>query len=341
MNKKVSSFNEKWFRWLGIPVLAFILVLVLKKQPDCAAPTFLFNYFITAIFTFCIWNSNHIIVKYFRKRHPGLNETKTRILTTFVLTMLNTIVICIILDYILYLLFIKPGPYSISNHNLLTGIIASSFVLSVYEGLYFFEKWKDAMLNAEELKKANLQIQFDSLKNQVNPHFLFNSLNTLSSLVEEDSKSAVSFIQKMSNVYRYLLQSNDTSLTTLKKELEFIDSFVFMLKTRFDENFRVNINIEEEYLSYYLPPHTLQMLVENTVKHNEVSNEFPLTVSIFTEGSTLVVSNVIQRKSSLVKSNGVGLQNIMQRYELLTDRDVVIREENRMFIVKVPLLANQ
>lgn len=338
--KKSGTFNEHWFRWTGIPVLTFLLVLIIKKPVHCTMSQFWFDYAITLIFTFCIWNSNYYIVKYFRKKHPSLNETPTRILRTFVLTMLNTIVVCITLDYILFLIFRVTGSYALNGTNLLTGIVASSFVLSVYEGLYFFEKWKDAMLSAEELKKANLQIQFDSLKNQVNPHFLFNSLNTLSSLVEEDSKSAVSFIQKMSNVYRYILQSNDTSLTTVKKELEFIESFVFMLKTRFDKNFHVIINIEEEYHNYFIPPHTLQMLVENAVKHNEVSDEYPLTVTLFTEEDYLVVSNRIQRKSSLVKSNGVGLQNIMQRYELLSDKRVLISEENNTFIVKVPLLHN-
>jgi two-component system, LytTR family, sensor kinase len=336
------NFNEEKFRWFGIPLLSLFLVLVVNNKPDCVFPSFWSNLLVTLVFTFCIWNSNYLIVKKFRRRLPLLNQTRRRIVRTFLITCLNTIAICIILDFAFFNIFSMPGDYGLHTDSMFTGLMASAFVLSVYEGLYFFEMWRQAMLSAEELKKANLQIQFDSLKNQVNPHFLFNSLNTLSSLVEEDSARAVRFIQKMSSVYRYLLQGSDRELATVAQELEFINAYVFMLKTRFDDSFSIEINVADKYQMHLLPPHTLQMLVENAVKHNVVSSDNPLSVNIYTDDSGyLIVSNNLQRKNALVKSNGVGLNNIIQRYELLGDRKVIVTEAEEKFTVKVPMLQEK
>lgn len=330
-------FNEKKFRWLGIPLLAFFIMFVVKHNVFCLTAPFWVEYLITLVFTFFIWNSSYMIVKYFRKKMPSLADTKKRILTSLLLTTAAAVIITILLSFLFFNLMAKQGEFIFDANNLFTCILSNSFVLSVYEGLYFFERWNDAMVSAEELKKVNVQSQFDSLKNQVNPHFLFNSLNTLSSLVEEDSKQAVSFIHKMSNVYRYLLQGNEKSVTTVRNELEFIESYVYMLKTRFEDSLKVVIQVPEEAKDKFIPPHTLQMLVENAVKHNEVSNDHPLTVKVYIEDDFLIVSNNLQRKNSLVKSNGVGLQNILQRYELLGDRQVIISEDEHNFLVKVPL----
>ncbi len=335
------SFNEHKFRWFGIPLLALFIVLVVDRNHQCFAPGFWVDLLITSVFTFSIWNSNHLIISHYRRKLPSLSDTPRRILTTFFLTEINTVLICITLDYLLFIIFSKPAPYVVSSRGIIIGVMASSFVFSVYEGLYFFEKWKEAMLSAEELKKANLQSQFDTLKNQVNPHFLFNSLNTLSSLVEEDSKKAISFIQKMADVYRYILQNNDKPLIPLRQEMEFINSYVFMLKTRFDENLQVEISISQKHLDYLIPPHTLQILVENAVKHNEVSEENPLSVRIYSDDSGyLIVSNNLQIKNSLVKSNGVGLKNVLQRYALLSEKPVIISEENKEFTVTMPLIKD-
>lgn len=333
------TFNERKFKLLGVPLLTLFIVVVINKNVNCIAGIFWLDFFITLIFTSTIWGGCLKVIKRLQRKFPQLEQTKRRILFEFIFSMVTMAVITSILDIVFHFIFKDEGRPLFMVDNYLIGGVATAFVLSVYEGLYFFEKYQEALVTTEELKKSNLQSQFDSLKNQVNPHFLFNSLNTLASLIEEDKNASVKFVQKMSTVYRYLLQSNEKELTTIGKELEFIQSYIFMLKTRFDESLKVEIQIADEYKDYLVTPLTLQLLVENAVKHNVVSNENPLVIKIFVDDEKkLVVSNVLQRKTHLVKSNGVGLKNIMQRYELLGKRKVEVIVTEKRFEVKVPLM---
>lgn len=338
------TFNERKFKLLGVPLLTLFIVVVINKNINCVSGGFWLDFFITLFFTSSIWGGCLKVVKKFQIKFPQLHQTKKRILHEFVFCMITMTIITSVLDLIFYFIFKAEGRPLFMADNYLLGGVATAFVLSVYEGLYFFEKYQEALVTTEELKKSNLQSQFDSLKNQVNPHFLFNSLNTLASLIEEDKNASVKFVQKMSSVYRYLLQSNEKELTTVGTELEFINSYIFMLKTRFGESLKVEIDISDEYKDFLVTPLTLQLLVENAVKHNVVSSENPLIIKIFVDDEKrLVVSNVLQRKTHLVKSNGVGLKNIMQRYELLGKRKVEVVEAENRFEVKVPLMesANQ
>jgi LytS/YehU family sensor histidine kinase len=211
----------------------------------------------------------------------------------------------------------------------------------IYETTFFFSKWKQSVRETEELKKSNLQSQLDSLKNQVSPHFLFNSLNTLSSLIEEDQTQAVQFVNELSRVYRYLLQSNDKELTPLRDELSFLNAYFFLLKTRFGEAIQMEISINDEFMSYLIPPLTLQILVENAVKHNIVSQSKPLLIEVVYEGNEqMSVANNIQKKTVHVASNGMGLANISAKFKLLNQPEIVINTDNNKFKITLPLLKN-
>jgi two-component system LytT family sensor kinase len=194
-------------------------------------------------------------------------------------------------------------------------------------------------IQTERLEKESAQAQFMALKNQVNPHFLFNSLSILSSLVEVDAKLSVQFINRLSKAYRYILEQRDNERTRLQTELDFIDAYTFLLKIRFDEKLQVVITVSETDANRYaIAPLTLQLLIENAVKHNQMSAQKPLLVSIYTEGDYLIVANPLQLRPQNDNSMGVGLQNIMNRYALLTDRPVWIGEQDDQFVVKIPLL---
>ncbi|WP_421830368.1 sensor histidine kinase [Larkinella sp.] len=194
-------------------------------------------------------------------------------------------------------------------------------------------------IQTERLEKESAQAQFMALKNQVNPHFLFNSLSILSSLVEVDAKLSVQFINRLSKAYRYILEQRDNERTRLQTELDFIDAYTFLLKIRFDEKLQVAITVSETDANRYaIAPLTLQLLIENAVKHNQMSAQKPLLVSIYTEGDYLVVANPLQLRPQNDSSTGVGLQNIMNRYALLTDRPVWVGEQDDQFVVKIPLL---
>ncbi|MBO6607935.1 sensor histidine kinase [Psychroserpens sp.] len=192
--------------------------------------------------------------------------------------------------------------------------------------------------NAEKelLKRQSLQNELSALKNQINPHFLFNSLNSLNSLVR-GNEQATNFVNNLSYMYRYILQSGQQDLVTLSEELKFLDSYIHLIKTRYRDRFSIAITIDDIHLNKTIPSLTLQLLVENAVKHNEISEDKPLLVNIYSENDMLVVENDIQPRTTLVESTGQGIANINKRYILLKDKHISISESNNKFIVKLPL----
>lgn len=198
---------------------------------------------------------------------------------------------------------------------------------------------EELRVKAEQLRREATQAQFAALKNQVNPHFLFNSLSILTSLVEIDTRLSVQFINRLSKAYRYILEQRDSEQVSLKTELDFLDSYAFLLNIRFDDKLQVLPQVtSEEAIRYGIAPLTLQLLVENAVKHNQMSAEKPLVVSIYLEKDNLVIANPIQLRPQQEASTGLGLENIVNRYKLLTDRPVWTGEVDGNFVVKIPLL---
>ncbi|GAB3270863.1 hypothetical protein GCM10027347_41810 [Larkinella harenae] len=224
-----------------------------------------------------------------------------------------------------------------SNNGLTIVIMLSIFYLSANRRAN--RRLKDVQIRAERLEKEAILTQFAALKNQISPHFLFNSLSILSSLVHVDADLSEQFIDQLSRAYRYILEQKDNDKVRLKTELDFIRSYTFLLKIRFEESFDVLIDVPETVADqYFIAPLTLQLLVENAVKHNRMSPEKPQRVFVQTEGEFLVVHNRIQPREQLEHSTGLGLQNIINRYALLTDQPVWVGEQNGSFVVKIPLI---
>ena len=223
---------------------------------------------------------------------------------------------------------------------LIAGVGLLALALIFLSRMLVFQRKSEALrLKTQELAKQQLVNEISLLKTQVNPHFLFNSLSILSSLVRVDPDLSEQFIDQLSRSYRYILEQKDQSLVTLRTELNFIDSYAFLLKIRFQDKFNLDIDIPDEFLEKYkIAPLTLQLLVENAVKHNRMSVQEPLIIHISIEGDMLVVKNKLQARTTEVSSTGVGLQNIMHRYALLTNRQVIAGEDGNEFVVKIPIL---
>ena len=218
--------------------------------------------------------------------------------------------------------------------DFIIAILITLIISMFFHGRAFYINWKEALFKVEKLKNENLKSQYESLRNQVNPHFLFNSLNVLSELVYEDQGKAVEFIRKMSDVYRYVLEHKDQELVDLEVELAFLKSYGFLQKIRFGDNF--NLNVEQDGTGM-VPPLALQMLVENAIKHNVVSLAKPLQVDIIISDDRVVVRNNVQEK--LTKdSTGIGLSNLKARYRYLSDKEVEINNDQKTFEVALPLL---
>ncbi|MCK8520761.1 histidine kinase [Aquimarina sp. D1M17] len=210
------------------------------------------------------------------------------------------------------------------------------FVASI---LRYQIKQQKQLLENERLKQQNLQKELTALKNQINPHFLFNSLNSLNALIR-GNKEATKFVNNLSFLYRYILQSGERDLVTVEEELKFLQSYILLIKTRYQDRFNIDINIDEKLSGEEIPPLAMQLLVENAVKHNEISQENPLHVRVYSQDQALYVENIIKPRTSLVQSTGNGLANLDKRYYLLKKEHILIDKRNGVFVVKLPLNRN-
>lgn len=227
---------------------------------------------------------------------------------------------------------------SIKLRYFIPTLLITFFVSLFLNGRAFLLSWKATLIEAERLKKEQISARYETLKNQVNPHFLFNSLNVLASLVHRDANLSEKFIRQLSGVYRYILDSRDKEVVPLEEELETLRAYLFLMDIRFGTALQVEIDIPEN-TQLHLAPLTLQMLVENALKHNEVSKANPLHIRIFIENHQyIVVQNTLQGKNTLPDSTGVGLSNIRARYRMLLGKDVVVDDQGQYFTVKVPVI---
>lgn len=331
--------------WIIITVLMPPVILVMNywifgSRYFSESGIFWWSTFITAVIAFISWLLQIVVAIRLQKKFPAWGDTIRRLCIALSLYILIT-------SLTIYLVFLAYDYFSFFNYKIdwrrltlaiITGVLADVLAASFHEAAAFYERWKKVTLLAEQLKRENLQTQLDSLKAQVNPHFLFNSLNSLSSLISEDSVKAEKFLDELSKVYRYLLRNNEDDLTTLSEELQFIQSYYHLLKTRYGESLQVHTCIDDRYLEYQLPPLTLQLLVENAVKHNRMMKECPLRILLKNSGDRLIVVNNLQRKLRQVSSNRVGLGNIAKKYKLLQQEDILVKVDESEFAVEIPLI---
>ncbi len=212
------------------------------------------------------------------------------------------------------------------------------FLHCIHAIYYFILQYNNARFEAESLKKQTAEARFQALKNQINPHFLFNSFNVLSSLVYKDVEASSQFINQLSNVYRYLLFNQQNKVVQLFEEMKFIESYMYLLKIRFQDNLRFTIDIPEALNTTYIAPSTLQLLIENAIKHNVVSRKNPLEIKIASDKDYLIVQNTVQLKEVKEESTQLGLANIKSRYDYLGGKDTLVIESNGEFKVKIPIL---
>jgi LytS/YehU family sensor histidine kinase len=216
--------------------------------------------------------------------------------------------------------------------------IVVSFAISIFSAaMGFLKSWKESVLETERVKAEMLRYKYESLQNQINPHFLFNSFNVLSDLVYEDQKKAVNFIGQLSQLFRYVLESRDKELVPVAEELAFISAFAFLLQTRFEDKLNIEV-VLDSMPDEMMVPMTLQLLIENCVKHNEISASKPLHIRVYREDSMICVVNNRQPKALSEGSTGKGLNNLVQQYGFFTERRISISETGEDFLVKIPVL---
>lgn len=277
------------------------------------------------------------VLIWLQKKHPWRSGIFKRLFLEIFLTTITACSLIVVLTIVMLPIAPQDDLQTSIFNYLIVALIMNFVLVAITEGIFFFQQWKDSALEAERFKKESIRAQLESLKNQVNPHFLFNSLNTLSSLIDHDKEMSKEFLDDLSSVYRYVLQYKDEEIVSLKTELEFIRAFTQLLKKRHGDRVAFHYNIAKEDLEKGIPPMTLQLLVENAVKHNVASRKKPLKVEIFSQEEHLVIRNNLQRKKE-VKSTGIGLENIRSRYQYLIEKSIEIAENENYFEVRVPTI---
>ncbi|WP_041344134.1 sensor histidine kinase [Runella slithyformis] len=342
------KIKDRWIRIIGIPVFAgmsaYSYTFYLGSAPEVVAVALI----VCMLETWSIWEAIRLVIKKVRWRYPDLVDTRKRMIFQFVYSSIVISVFQLLCIQINNRIPLMRVEYTARMY--LWAITNSTFILllvfSIYEAFYFYHKLREKREETARLKKERVEQQLENLKDQINPHFLFNSLNTLSSLISIDAEKANHFLEEMAVVYRYLLRNNEVPLCNLEEELNFIRAYFHLLQTRHGAGVALQIEVGEACLKRHIPPLTLQLLVENAVKHNVVSLSKPLTIRVYTSfiesdklSERLVVENNLQKKKIAVASNKVGLSNIIEKYALLHPVPVEVTQNETLFRVCLPLIV--
>lgn len=256
------------------------------------------------------------------------------------LVLISAVIALSLVDFLpLFMLYpqVHPKPESLRVGYILSAVLALFFYFYVEKNRNQ-QQLQAEMIRSTRLQKENFQAQLQNLKDQVNPHFLFNSLNVLGSLIYKDQEQAVEFTRRLSDLYRSYLDNSNEPLIPLRKDLEVAKAYIYLLETRFGKAVEFRLNIATDRQELFLPPGSLQMLIENAIKHNGSTRKNPLIIHIYTENDRLIVKNRLQARRDKIVSTNTGLNNIRSRYQFLTDKEVIFKKTDEEFIAKLPLL---
>lgn len=290
---------------------------------------------------FFIWQGNLLIDSRLNTKYDWVENPKKRLIIQSGLNSIFTLISLFIFMYSIHQL--RFGDGEIINPKMAEifkpAVFFTFAVLAIHISFQFFRALKESLIQVEKYKTQTTNAQLQNLKNQISPHFLFNNLSVLTSLIYSGDKKAINFINELSKVYRYVLENKNTELVTLDKEVDFLNHYIYLLSIRFEDNIVFNVNITDEKKALYLPQMCLQILIENTIQHNETSVAKTLRVNIYSSHSSLVIENNIQKRRDKIESSGTGLKNIQSRYSFFTDKKVEVLNDEKLFKVILPLLS--
>jgi len=337
---------DAWFRWLGPPLIggaAYAAFYLFSQFEPEGFLWFVLLYYV--LLTAAIYEGSHLIARRLDQHVPWAGQVGKRLGVQLLATLSYSLVITLLSYTVFKLLLIRwlhqpdrLGLYHLSLESAF-GLLLALLINALQLSLGFLRFWQEEKLVAERWQKETVRAQLESLKDQVNPHFLFNSLNILSELIDEDPEAAKHYVDKLAEVYRYVLQSRQVELIALSEELAFVQAYAFLLEKRFGNGLRIELQVPLAAQATYLPPLALQMLLENAIKHNVVSRKQPLTICLWVEGAQLLISNNRQPRTDVGPATRLGLHNIHKRYEYLSDRLPMVESTETRFLVRLPLLA--
>ena len=306
------------------------------------------TFLISGMYTFFIGLGNGFLNDYLDSKFSWTDETRKRTIAAIVGTLVMNIALVYFCNYLNFIVIQGKNTEKFFNGemNFINWFFINFAIMisAIGHARGFMAAWKNSTKKEvveQKLIAKSANAQFESLKNQLDPHFLFNSLNVLDSLIEENPVQAQRFTNSMSKIYRYVLEQKDKELVSVEEEIDFAKTYCELLKTRFEDAVTFDFNISEEDKKGFVVPLSLQLLLENSIKHNFATSSKPLNIKIFTEKGNLIIENNLQTRELPNTSTGVGLANIVSRYNLLTERNVFVEKSEAFFRVKLPILTEK
>lgn len=344
---KLEVIKKTALNLLYINIIVSLFIFLIdpgEKTFERYSVTFL----ISGMYTFFIGLGNGFLNDYLDSKFSWTDETRKRTIAAIVGTLVMNIALVYFCNYLNFIVIQGKNPEKFFNGemNFINWFFINFAIMisAIGHARGFMAAWKNSTKKEvveQKLIAKSANAQFESLKNQLDPHFLFNSLNVLDSLIEENPVQAQRFTNSMSKIYRYVLEQKDKELVSVEEEIDFAKTYCELLKTRFEDAVTFEFNISEEDKKGFVVPLSLQLLLENSIKHNFATSSKPLNIKIFTEKGNLIIENNLQTRELPNTSTGVGLANIVSRYNLLTERNVFVEKSEAFFRVKLPILTEK
>ena len=344
IDKLIKQFPRATF----IILIVFVVLIIIRLLSGGSVgfnEGLAWQFFYTTLYGYSLYYANAIIFVKLDDVYQTDRFSRNRIVQGFALSFIVSVIVIFLLriveDVVIEGKTIQQFLANEKPSNYIVSVVITFVVTLAIHAIYFYKAYQENKVKEQKIIAGTASAQFESLKNQIDPHFLFNSLNVLSSLIEENPESAQKFTTSLSKIYRYVLEQKDKELVSVAEELKFAKTYMNLLKMRFENSitFEIPENFENEEAK--VVPLSLQLLLENCIKHNVVSEAKPLHVKISIENGQLVITNNLQKKEVLQDRKGVGLQNIVNRYGILTKRKVLVEENEKEFKVLLPILTKQ
>lgn len=337
-----ERLNDIGFRVILIPFFGIAIPLItgMVNGQNFSNWQVKISFLYTIFIAFVVWEGNRYLLFSLRSYFDWYRKPVRKILVLLFAISFYTLPVSILLLTGWYHIFLKTGAnWQTVFTAALTIMVFVIFITHVYETVFLVKESENEMLRAAQLERTRIEAELEALKNQIDPHFIFNSLNTLSYLIEEKPQKAKQFNDNLADVYRYILQNKARDLVLLQEEIHFVEDYFSLLKIRFEKALQLHIAIDTALFDQYLvPPISLQVLMENAIKHNEFSDTMPLRVEIKLEGDAVVFRNQISTKAVRKPSSKIGLKNLNERYRLTTGKTIGIEATDKMFTVLLPVL---
>jgi sensor histidine kinase YesM len=337
----VKWFDDSWILILGIPLMGLVFPVISGLINHDSLQYIIVNSAASLVGTAMLWLGCrallHRVMEAFPWQHKALQHLVIELIAIPAYTFLVIVLMWMIAQNIEFVYSCLTAGFW---EHFLVSMGISLIISFIHEGLYFFFQWKATLLQTQKLENENMISKYETLKSQINPHFLFNSFNTLITIIDEDKEAAIEYVEHLSDFFRILLQLRDQMTISVEEELMLVETYFFLQTKRYGTNIQLETHVNQDHLKMNLPPLSLQMLIENAIKHNVISTEHPLKIEIKSlPDNVLQIQNNLRKRTDPASSGGIGLDNIRKRYALLSGVVPEISETSNTFTVQIPLLV--